>query len=77
MKLENRKLRYELVDMIAGETVSDDEKLDTIFLRIAFLKERREKVTFEHLLKVKEILTKEQSQKMFSLLIQETKKEKD
>lgn len=77
MKLENRKLRNELVNMIAGENAADDEKIDTIFLRIAFLKERREKATFEHLVKVKEILTEEQSQKMFSKLIQETKKEKD
>ena len=77
MKAENRKVRNDLVNMIAGNEKQDEEKLDVLFLRIAFLKESREKTTFEHLLKVKEILTVEQSQKMFSKLMEETKKEKD
>lgn len=76
MKSENRKLRNELVTIISGEKEPDNKKLDSLYFRIAFLKELREKTTFEHLLKVKEILTVDQSQEMFSKLKQETRDEK-
>lgn len=76
MRTENKNLRNELIYTIAREKKTDQKKLNQILERIAMLKKNREKATVEHLLKVKELLTEEQADKMFSKLIEQTKKVK-
>jgi len=45
--------------------------------QMAYLKRKREELTFEHLMKVKSLLTHQQAQEMFSNLVQHIEKEKD
>jgi Spy/CpxP family protein refolding chaperone len=76
MRRENKGLEKELIDLLM-EKEPDRQRLDQVLDQMASLKRRREEQTFEHLMKVRSLLTEEQAQRMFSSLLSHAEKERD
>lgn len=77
MRKENKKLRNELIGVLAGRDKPDEEKLNLILEQIAGVKRKREQATVAHLMRVKGLLTEEQSKRMFLMLFEQTRGEKE
>ena len=77
MKKENKRLRNELIGILAGENKPDEEKLNLILEQIAGVKKKREQATVNHLMRVKGILTEKQARMMLLALTEQTRREKE
>ena len=76
MKGENKNLEKALITVLM-EKEPDRRQADQILDQMASLKRSREEMTFEHLMKVRSLLSDRQAREMFSSLLQHAEKERD